>query len=151
MIHRVAELTLQKPDVAENWLHVFEFWLHFRASSLPPLHSSHRAVQFSPILGSVHRFESQNACISSHCFATSGFCNVGSHTLWNMSLCMRVSCIVLYCTVLYRIVLYCIVLCCIVLCCIILHDLIWHNITQQSTMYNNSIIDSGISVYHIMT
>ena len=44
-------------------------------------HSSRRAVQFSPILGPVRRFGAQNAGISSHLFATSGFCNVGSPTL----------------------------------------------------------------------
>ena len=56
--------------------------LEFRAFSLPSLHSSRRAVQFSPILGSVRRFEAQHECISSYVFATSGFCNVGSPTLW---------------------------------------------------------------------
>ena len=47
-IYRVGELILQKPDVAN-------ISLEFRAFSLPPLHSSRRAVQFSPILGPVPR------------------------------------------------------------------------------------------------
>ena len=71
-IYRVGQLTLQKPDVAN-------ISPEFRAFSLPPLHSSRRAVQFSPILGPVRRFGAQNACMSSQFLATSGKCNVGSH------------------------------------------------------------------------